>query len=429
MKSYHCLVLILCVFAISCQEEKEQNVSNVNDMHLPNLDVLFEDYGNLDDPSQFQSFANDIYHSNRDLKASEMYIYAALFYNQASIPDSTVVMLNLAIDNGMSNPNILSKFKIEGDSIYDSVQVRLDSIQNQLKSIDNFGIETSAMQEFWSYLDRAQSDTTHAKTILKEFIFDGPKELRDYYTIRYANLDNMKFQMIDKTPEYYAHLKTQFQADSIKAMKTQIKGWMKNFKTLYAEAVFPKVYVVPGLLNSGGTASEMGMFIGGDMFGKSKTMRIDGMTEWQQGAIAELDGLPKLVIHELMHFQQNYGDQTNDQNVLGSIFMEGVCDFMVELATGIKFETESTTFLEHPEHMQLVSDDFLIDRYTTDFSKWLYNGDIEDRPYDLGYTLGYLISKSYYEHHANKTEAIYDLLNTDDYTSIYKNSDFAYLLD
>jgi uncharacterized protein YjaZ len=64
-----------------------------------------------------------------------------------------------------------------------------------------------------------------------------------------------------------------------------------------------------------------------------------------------------------------------------------------------------------------------------DTSKWLYNGgSIEDRPADLGYTVGYLITKSYYEQHPDKKQAVYELLNANDLTEIVKNSSYAYLL-
>jgi hypothetical protein len=58
-----------------------------------------------------------------------------------------------------------------------------------------------------------------------------------------------------------------------------------------------------------------------------------------------------------------------------------------------------------------------------------WNRSIEDRPHDLGYTLGYLITKSYFENQEDKQVAVYELLNTDDFTKILKGSDYAYLLD
>ena len=73
--------------------------------------------------------------------------------------------------------------------------------------------------------------------------------------------------------------------------------------------------------------------------------------------------------------------------------------------------------------------DLKTDLFTTDFSRWLYNGDIEDRPYDLGYTMGYLITKSYYTHQDDKQKAVNELLNTDDFKKIIKGSEFAYLLN
>ncbi len=424
------IAFILFIFLMySCKTETPVEPRDISSLHLPDLDVLFEDFNTLDSTKQYREFANKLYRNNRDLKSSEMYVYAAWMYSQAKLMDSSALMVNLAIDNGMSNPKILSKFGIESDLNFIRVQKRLDSIQNELKNINNFDIELGSMQEFWTYFDRAKADTSNANSIFKEFVFSNHRELRDYYTIRYNNLDAMTTQIIKDTPEYYTYLKTQFKKDSIYALKSRVTEWMTNFKSIYKDAVFPKVYIVPGLLNSGGTASEMGMFVGGDMYGKSDDMPMQGMTDWEKGAISNTSDLPKLIIHELMHFQQNYGDEDNAQNVLGSVFMEGVCDFMVELCTGSELNNENTEFLKDPTNLKMVCDDFIEDRYTLDYSKWLYNGEIEDRPYDLGYTFGYLISKSYYNNHKDKIQAIYDLLNTDDYKSIYKGSDFAYLLE
>lgn len=45
-----------------------------------------------------------------------------------------------------------------------------------------------------------------------------------------------------------------------------------------------------------------------------------------------------------------------------------------------------------------------------DFSGWLYQ-DSEGRPYDLGYWMGYKITKSYYERAADKRKAVRDILD------------------
>ncbi|WP_282044130.1 DUF2268 domain-containing putative Zn-dependent protease [Winogradskyella flava] len=437
MKSIkHIQLLVPILFMgliVSCKKDAEAVSQSIKDLHLPNLNVLFEDFNTLDSTENYQGLANKLFTNNRDLNSSEMYVYAAWMYGKATIADSATLMLHKAIDNGMSNPKVLSKFELEGiigsSENSNKLNMRLDSIQKELKNTDNFGIQLEAMDTFWSYFKKAKNDTSNAEVYFKEFIFNGPKELRDYYVIRYMNLESMKDQIIEETPEYYSYLETQFSQDSVLALKKRITGWMKNFKGIYPDAVFPKVYIVPGLLSSAGTASELGMFVGGDMFGKSANMPIEGMTEWEKEVIAKTEEMPSLIIHELMHFQQNYGDTKNTNNVLGSVFMEGVCDFMVELCTGIVLKNKNTDFLKDPKNLEMVCADFAKDKFTTDFSRWLYNGEIEDRPFDLGYTFGYLVSKSYYEKHNDKEKAIYELLNTDDYTEIYKNSDYAYLLN
>jgi hypothetical protein len=54
------------------------------------------------------------------------------------------------------------------------------------------------------------------------------------------------------------------------------------------------------------------------------------------------------------------------------------------------------------------------DAHNKDSGLWLYNGwnakALGDRPADLGYWIGYRITKSYYEHAADKRQAIQEIL-------------------
>ncbi|MEM1001553.1 MAG: DUF2268 domain-containing putative Zn-dependent protease, partial [Bacteroidota bacterium] len=243
-------------------------------------------------------------------------------------------------------------------------------------------------------------------------------------------LDYMKYQLVKESPKYYQYLSNQFNADSIKVMKSQIEGWMKGFKKMYPEAVFPNVYIVPGLLNSGGTLSESGLYIGGDMYGRSDDMPLDGLNDWQKKVIMKTSDMPTIIMHELMHFEQNYQDPAMKHTVKGMVMGEGVADFLAELLSGKEFKNERTEFLNDKDNWNMIVTDFKETRDTDDISLWLFNGDnVEDRPGDLGYTLGQYIAKSYYNKCSDKKQAIYNLLNTDNVDEIYKESDYAYLLD
>ncbi len=429
------IFIILSILLLSsCKPGKETDKEAIKRLFLPDLNQLYEDYEQLDSTGAYNTFAYRLVNANRDLKSSELYVEAASLYAQTGQSDSVAILLHMAIDNGMANPKIVSKLhgvKNNMDTpLWRDLQIRLDSIQLRLQDVSHYSMEMSSMTLFWDYFERAAKDTANAKDIFKEYIFKGPGELRDFYVVRYINLNNMYGQMINASPGYYHYLKNQFNQDSIKALKSKTAGWMRNFKNIYPKAVFPKVFVVPGILNSGGTATERGMFVGGDMYGRSDSMPTAGLTTWQEEAIMEVSDLPGLTIHELMHFQQNYQDNENNETVLAQVIGEGVCDFLVELCSGEELKNSNLMYLSDEENEQRIMNELKNDLFSEDNSKWLYNGGaIDDRPHDLGYTVGYLISKSYYQLAVDKQKAVFELLNTNDFLSILKGSDYAYLLE
>ena len=427
-------IILLTSFLNSCELGKETDKEALNRLYLPDLNQLYEDYEQLDSTGAYNTFAYKLVNANRDLNSSELYVEAASLYAQAGQSDSVAILLHKAIDNGMANPKIISKLHgvqhYKDTLLWQDLQIRLDSIRLQLQDVSHYSLEIGSMTLFWGYFERATKDTANAKDIFKEFIFKGPRELRDFYVVRYINLNNMYGQMINASPDYFHYLKNQFNADSINSLKSKTTGWMRSFKNIYPKAVFPKVYVVPGILNSGGTATEMGMFVGGDMYGRSDAMPTAGLTSWQKEAIMKISDLPGLTIHELMHFQQNYQDTENNETVLAQVISEGVCDFLVELCSGEELKNSNLIYLRDEENEQRIMNDLKNDLFSDDNSKWLYNGgSINDRPHDLGYTVGYLISKSYYQLAVDKQKAVFELLNTNDFLSILKESDYAFLLE
>lgn len=61
--------------------------------------------------------------------------------------------------------------------------------------------------------------------------------------------------------------------------------------------------------------------------------------------------------------------------------------------------------------------------YKPDFSNWIYNANTsKDRPADLGYYVGYLITRAYYENAKDKRRAVYDILNIQDARAFYEAS-------
>ena len=57
-------------------------------------------------------------------------------------------------------------------------------------------------------------------------------------------------------------------------------------------------------------------------------------------------------------------------------------------------------------------------------SNWIANSAQEtaDKPADLGYWVGYMICKAYYEEMADKKQAVYDILHITDYRQFLEKS-------
>ncbi|MBT8290175.1 MAG: hypothetical protein KJO93_05030 [Muriicola sp.] len=423
----------LSFLLFNCRQVPDDKKSFSPPKELKDLNTVFDDYERLEKSGKHAELAARLIEVNTDLQSAQIYVEAATLYHLANKNDSAIILLHKAIDHGMANPTVLRKFpglvNVKNSQIQ-QLNLRLDSLKKVLHKISNFALETRAMDQFWPYFKKAKANPDSARVILKDYILEGPPEIRDYYAIRYYNLDNMYGQMINGAPEYYTYLMSHLSNDSLEGLKNKAARAMKTFKTLYPDAVFPKVYIVPGLLNSGGTATEMGLFIGGDMYGRSASMPLQELNDWQKGAIMNMEDLPQLILHELMHFQQNYTDREHEDTVLHKVIEEGVCDFLSELSSGIPIESAQLEYLNTASNLDTILKEFKRDLYTEDLSLWMYNGgSIEDRPADLGYAMGYLITKSYYRNCSDKKQCLIDLLNTNDMTSILKGSEYGHILE
>ena len=67
--------------------------------------------------------------------------------------------------------------------------------------------------------------------------------------------------------------------------------------------------------------------------------------------------------------------------------------------------------------------DFEADMYKPDYTNWVYNATTaKDRPADLGYYVGYLITRAYYRNAKDKRRAVHDILNIQDARAFYEAS-------
>jgi len=423
------IFLILLTLLSNCQPNKE--------IHLPDLDAIGRKCDAYREDGSNSKAAQLYFETGQNLGSSELFVYAAWQFGKANMPDSALIAVNYAIDNGMSNPKVLDGWSIdqmtEKSALRRKIDKRLDSIQISLENIDNFEIILDPMNTFWSYFDAAIADTTKAKELLSEYILKGSPAIKDYYHIRYENVDNMYRTMILKNPDFYKYLKNAVSEEQLNEVAIESKQMMVQFAKLYPRAVFPKTYIVPDLINSSGTLTELGLYVGLTMFAKSENMPQQNLNNWQLSTITEFDNMKFDLVHELMHYQQSYSDEENENLLLGKLIREGACDFLVSLLTEKHEMSQAVNrrldYINDPKIWAVVLEELKRDLYGQDLSKWMHNGGgIKDRPSNLGYTVGYLICKSFYDNSADKKQAVYELLNTDNFKKIIEESEYNEIL-
>lgn len=255
---------------------------------------------------------------------------------------------------------------------------------------------TSDLQNFWTAFDSL--DTAEGNPFTN-YIDRGSPGLKGFIPHRIISDDSL-LQMVQRRKGDYE--KNRNIEVKIKEKEEQIKPYFYGFKYWYPYAKFPPVYFVVGRFNSGGTISEDGLIIGAE--------KLD-----------DLDGLPQLVIHESVHFQQKWPQR--ETTLLEHSILEGSADFIAALVTGMPPGIEAYTYGE--KHKDQLCQEFVERMHEPNIKDWLYGtSGKDDRPNDLGYWMGYRIVEAYFNQMENKKLAINHILNVEDYEALLQRSGF-----
>ena len=307
---------------------------------------------------------------------------------------------------------------------------------------DKIKFVTSDINNFWRAFDLAHRETDREKKIAifqKEYLDKGSAGLQDFVRLRIKSAKEL-FETIEKLPNFYASVRPS--TLRVAQLEKVMRRSFHKFKRLYPDAAFPDVYFLIGVANTGGTASEHGLLIGTELYGLTPTTPRDEFPAWFKTlfpdvrdekelmrlvakaldtALKPVDRLPFIVAHESCHFNQNYPKQTT---LLEKSIQEGSCDLIAELTAGEVINPQLKVYGDRNEAD--LWRDFRAEMGGTDLSKWMYNGfKIKDRPGDLGYYVGYKISRSYYRNAKDKRQAIGDILNIKDFPDFLRRSRYG----
>ena len=280
---------------------------------------------------------------------------------------------------------------------------------------------TSDIGKFWQAYDLAASEADKEKRVAifqTEYLDKGSAGLKDFLRLRIKSAESL-VNTIDRMPKYYASIRPQ--TLQVQRMENKMRAAFKKFKSIYPQAVFPDVYFLIGVTSSGGTTGPSGLLIGTEMYGKTAKTPMGELSAWLKVVLSTVEQVPAIVAHESCHYNQRYNSASDQRHLLGKSLQEGACDTIGELISGRNINEHLKVYGR--THADEIWRDFEVDMYKPDISKWIYNAaSVKDRPADLGYYMGYLITQAYYNQAKDKKQAVYDILNIQDARKFYDAS-------
>ena len=284
---------------------------------------------------------------------------------------------------------------------------------NELSGQDNFSgnpdsvvFHTMDINNFWKVFDKTAPEFD-PKAFQEEYINIGSKGLKGFINFRIVDGKNLSNTIKSNLAYYNSIRESSFLIDK---KRERFYECFRNLKGIYSRAVFPDVYFVIGAKNSGGTIFSGGLIIGAETFGKTT----DTFTP-----TLDIDYIDEVVAHELIHFQQNY---SKNNSLLAQCIKEGAADFICELIAGA--HSNKKIYEYGDAHTKELWEKFVKEKDNTNWGNWLYYTSDKSRPKDLGYWMGYKISKAYYDKMVDKEKAISDILNITDFREFLEKSGY-----
>ena len=357
----------------------------------------------------------------KGMRASSYYD-AACCFALSNQPDSAFKYLSKAKALGWSNKTHLLKdsdlSSLHGTQQWDEFTNSMTEQKSQTGDPLKANLVTSDITNFWYAYDLAQKDTANRLAIYRQYYIDkGSPGLQDYFAGKVGNMKSF-MRGHDSKKRFYAAIRNN--TLQVEQLKPQMIASFVKFKEIYPPARFSDVTFVIGNWTSGGTASNNGMLIGTDQLSKTDDVPVDELNLWEKNNFQPLQNLPHIIAHELIHFNQDGLGQ--DTTLLSAALKEGMADFFAELTSGKTSNQRLHVWVKGKEKQ--VWDDFKKEMWLNRSKNWIANAmqETADHPADLGYWVGYMICKAYYENAADKKQAAWDILNIQDYKAFYEKS-------
>lgn len=247
---------------------------------------------------------------------------------------------------------------------------------------------TSDVDHFWEAFDRdrGRNQAINYQTL---YINRASPGLKRFIRLRIGNANQLTRAIYENRELYEAVQNYKLQPDSV---QTALAPYLRRLKAIYPGAIFPDIYLMIGANNSAGTISGKGLLIGLE--------RLPGQY-----------ALYPVIVHELIHYQQQYYFLPRSFTLLEQSIKEGSADFLSELVTGIPANGPAYSFgAAHETSLKKEFEQLMHRKWAQGWEGWMYGGAKDGRPDDLAYWIGYQITKAYFDKASDKKAAVKEIL-------------------
>lgn len=272
-------------------------------------------------------------------------------------------------------------------------------------------VVTQDIYNFWKAYDQVLQTTDSLKQldiIQKLYIEKGSAGLKAFMEVKGYTAQGY-VSLLRKYPKFWKSIRVG--NANIEEVKGLMLPELKRFNALYPALKPASIYFTVGGMRSGGTTQGNKVMIGTELITGTPETDISEFPvrtrDWLKRYFSTypFKNVVLLNVHEYVHTQQKGPGKT----LLGQCLYEGVCDFVAELVTG---KTMPLPYMKYgATNEDLLKKDFKAEMFSDNWDQWLYNSNAENgRPGDLGYYIGYSISREYYKKAKDKKLAIAQMI-------------------
>jgi len=273
-------------------------------------------------------------------------------------------------------------------------------------------VETQDADRFAALYERTGGKPT-AEQIQREYIEPGSYGVHVFTPHRIVDADNLARAIAAQPSSYERAIRTCLPI--IKETSAELRATYLAFRGLFPDKPLPRIYLVVGAGNSGGTAGPGAQVLGLEVLCRSAETP-EALRELVRGFYA----------HETVHVLQGGEEPSGGNILLASVLNEGAADFIASLVTGRQMDEERAAwaapreaalwrqFLEDLSATRGAAWDDL-ERGTPAgdaFFRWIANAGSAPSgwPGEAGYWMGQQIWQRWYDRQPDKQAALREML-------------------